>query len=275
MLGSDQAESLRRMLAPRVTRRIAVVASEPGAGATTVALGLSNALALQGERVLLVDEDRQGARATRLAGATPKASLADVLAGRMPLAEALGTRPASGLAVLEAGNMMADIAMDGHEGRDGRALADLRTVVIDARAAQDGSLSPLAGAAHNFVIVMRPDATSITAAYACIKRLHHQYACRRFHLVVNMAISEAAVTAITGNLARTAGQYLGVEASSAGALPVDPLVVRGLHLGRCVVEAFPAAAATTALRRMAGAISGWPLRTETAVPRSMAAAMPA
>ncbi|CAG2145678.1 MinD/ParA family ATP-binding protein [Cupriavidus plantarum] len=238
ILGSDQAESLRRMLAPRVTRRIAVVASEPGAGATTVALGLTNALSLQGERVLLVDEDRQGARATRLAGTTPSASLDDVLAGRTP-------------------------------------LTDVRTVVIDARAMQDGSLSPLAGAAHNFVIVMRPDATSITAAYACIKRLHHLYACRRFHLVVNMATSEAAVTAITGNLARTAGQYLGVEASSAGALPVDPLVVRGLHLGRCVVEAFPAAAATTALRRMAGAVNGWPLRADAAAPRSMAAAMPA
>lgn len=269
ILGSDQAESLRRMLAPRVTRRIAVVASEPGAGATTVALGLSNALSLQGERVLLVDEDRHGARATRLAGATPNASLADVLAGRTALAEALGTRPASGLAVLPAGSVAAGV------GFDGRALPDVRTVVIDARAMQDGSLSPQAGAAHNFVIVMRPDATSITAAYACIKRLHHLYACRRFHLVVNMATSEAAVAAITGNLARTAGQYLGVEASSAGALPVDPLVVRGLHLGRCVVEAFPAAAATTALRRMAGAVNGWPLRADAAASRSMAAAMPA
>ncbi len=55
LLASDQAESLRRMLAPRATRRIAVVASDAGAGATTVALGLANALALQGERVLLID----------------------------------------------------------------------------------------------------------------------------------------------------------------------------------------------------------------------------
>ena len=33
-MGSDQAESLRRMLAPRVTRRIAVVGCEAGAGAS-------------------------------------------------------------------------------------------------------------------------------------------------------------------------------------------------------------------------------------------------
>lgn len=269
MLGSDQAESLRRMLAPRVMRRIAVVGSEPGAGATTVALGLANALALQGERVLLVDEDRQGERATRLAGATPTATLADVLAGRTPLAAALGTRPASGVAVLPAGNVPAGATIDG------RTLPDLRTVLVDARIGADGALSPMTGAAHNFVIVLRPEAASITAAYACIKRLHHLYACRRFQLIVNMATSDAAVAAITGNLARTAGQYLGVEISSAGALPVDPLVVRGLQLGRCVVEAFPAAAATTALRHVASAINGWPLHAEPAAPRSMAAAMPA
>ncbi|WP_423195584.1 MULTISPECIES: MinD/ParA family ATP-binding protein [unclassified Cupriavidus] len=269
MLGSDQAESLRRMLAPRVTRRIAVVGSEPGAGATTVALGLANALALQGERVLLVDEDRRGERATRLAGATPAATLADVLAGRTPLATALGTRPSSGVAVLPAGQVPAGATLDN------RTVPDMRTVIIDACTEADGTLSATAGDAHNFVIVMRPEAASITAAYACIKRLHHLYACRRFHLIVNMATSEAAVSAITGNLARTAGQYLGVEATSAGALPVDPLVVRGLQLGRCVVEAFPAAAATTALRRVASAINGWPLRAETAAPRGMAAAMPA
>jgi flagellar biosynthesis protein FlhG len=81
-MGSDQAESLRRLLAPRVTRRIAVVAADAGAGATTVTLGLANALAMQGERVLLVDEDRHGVRATRLSGAAPVATLADALAGR-------------------------------------------------------------------------------------------------------------------------------------------------------------------------------------------------
>ena len=68
-MASDQAESLRRLLAPRVTRRIAVVGAEQGVGTTTVALGLANALSMQGERVLLADEDMYGARAMRLAGA--------------------------------------------------------------------------------------------------------------------------------------------------------------------------------------------------------------
>ncbi|WP_186426728.1 MinD/ParA family ATP-binding protein [Cupriavidus metallidurans] len=271
-MGSDQAESLRRLLAPRVTRRIAVVAADAGAGATTVTLGLANALAMQGERVLLVDEDRHGVRATRLSGAAPVATLADALVGRVTAAAAIGTRPASGIAVLPAG----DIPVDA--GNMDRALSDLipdmRSVLIDARTDATGALSPLAATAHNVVIVMRPEATSITAAYARIKRLHHEYACRRFHLVVNMAAAEATVAALARNLARTASQYLGVEAGLTGYLPIDPLVARALQLGRCVVEAYPAAASTSALRHIASGIGAWPLRHETTL-QGAAVAVPA
>ncbi|WP_130393830.1 MinD/ParA family ATP-binding protein [Cupriavidus agavae] len=271
-MASDQAESLRRLLAPRVTRRIAVVGADSGAGTTTVALGLANALAMQGERVMLVDEDTFGARATRLSGAVPTATCADVLAGRAGLAAAIGTRAASGIAVLPAGAMAPGQRLD--EAALQGQWADLRTVIVDARRDATGALSPLAATAHNVVIVVRPEANSITAAYACIKRLHHEYACRQFQLVVNLATAEGTVTALARNLARTASQYLGVEASLAGHLPMDPLVARALQLGRCVVEAYPAAAATGALRHIASRTGAWPLRHE-AVPQGTASAVPA
>ncbi|WP_432262593.1 MinD/ParA family ATP-binding protein [Cupriavidus sp. TMH.W2] len=254
----DQAESLRRMLAPRTTRRIAVVASECGAGATTVALGLSNALAMQGERVLLVDEDAAAARATRLSGTRPAGTLAGVNAGRLSLEAAAGTGPGGVLSVLPAGRPV--------PGNTLPAAGGFRSVVVDAAIDADGVLSPLAGGAHNVLVVMRQELASITDAYACIKRLHHLYAWRQFHLIVNMAASEATVQAILRNLARTASQYLGVEVLCAGWLPCDPLVARGVQLGRCVVEAFPAAPATTALRRTAGGIGAWPLRADAAAP---------
>lgn len=250
MLAADQAESLRRMLAPRATRRLTVVGCEPGAGATTVALGLANALALQGERVLLVDEDQAGARATRLAGAAPRAPLAQVFAGAVTLDDAVGQR-ATGAPCVIAGDPLAWGPV--------QLLHGFRTVVADARPVADGTLSRLSGAAHNLLIVLRPERASLTAAYACIKRLHHRYACRRFHLVVNGAAGDAAAAAIAGNLARTASQYLGVQADCVGVVPADPLVARGAALGRCVVEAFPGAPATAMLRQIAASIAGWPL----------------
>ncbi|MFC4435146.1 MinD/ParA family ATP-binding protein [Cupriavidus respiraculi] len=253
-LASDQAESLRRMLAPRTTRRIAVVACEPGAGATTVALGLSNALALQGERVLLVDEDAARSRATRLAGANPRGTLAQVLTGSASAADATGDRAQGAPAVLPG---------DPQAWGDLGALGEFRSVLCDARSGPDGMLSRFGGSAHNLVVVTRAEPASITAAYACIKRLHHLYACRHFHLVVNAADNDNTVATAARNLARTASQYLGVQAVFAGALPFDPLIARSTALGRCVVEAFPGAAATASLRRIAAGIAAWPLKPET------------
>ncbi|MGO4332813.1 MinD/ParA family protein [Cupriavidus sp. 2TAF22] len=265
-LALDQAESLRRMLAPRATRRIAVVASDAGAGATTVALGLANALAMQGERVLLIDEDRIGARATRLAGAAPEGTLAAVLGGALTLEAALGQRPAGTIGVLPGSpQATGDLGL----------FNGYRTVLSDARSDAEGALSQVAGMAHNVVVVLRAEPASIKAAYACIKQLNHLYACRRFHLVVNAAASDAAASAVLGNLARTASQYLGVDASPAGSLPHDPLVERSTALGRCVVEAYPAAPATAALRRLAVGIAGWPLPMPSpAVARSTPPAAP-
>ncbi|NSX04215.1 flagellar biosynthesis protein FlhG [Cupriavidus gilardii] len=253
MLAVDQAESLRRMLAPRATRRIAVLGCEPGAGATTVALGLAHALAMQGEHVLLVDEDLSHARATRLAGASPAGTLAQVLGGAIAVDAALGRRE-PGMPALLPGDPLAWGPL--------QALQGFRTVVSDARVGADGALSRFSGAAHNLVVVMRPERQSLTAAYACIKRLHHRYACRQFELVVNGAASEASAIAIAGNLARTAGQYLGVQARCAGVLPADPLVARSTALARGVVDAFPGAPATAMLRRLAASIAGWPLPSD-------------
>ncbi len=175
-----------------------------------------------------------------------------MLGGALTLEAALGKRPAGAIAILPGSPQASG---------DPQALSAFRTVVSDARSEADGGLSQFAGTAHNLVVVLRAEPDSIKAAYAAIKRMNHLYACRRFHLVINAAASESAAGAVLGNLARTASQYLGVDASPAGSLPSDPLVGRSAALGRCVVEAFPAAPATAALRRIALSIAAWPLAT--------------
>ena len=45
-------------------------------------------------------------------------------------------------------------------------------------------------------------------------------------------------------------------------------VERAALLGRCVVDAFPGAPATTALRRIAGGIAAWPLKTDDVARRA-------
>lgn len=52
----DQADGLRRLMASKAGRRVAVVDSEPGAGVSNVTLNLAAALTQQGQDVFLLDE---------------------------------------------------------------------------------------------------------------------------------------------------------------------------------------------------------------------------
>lgn len=60
---TDQADGLRRLMASKPGRLVAVVGSEPAVGVTTVTLNLAAALAQQGKEVLLLDE-RSGPQST-------------------------------------------------------------------------------------------------------------------------------------------------------------------------------------------------------------------
>jgi len=93
-------EAIRRQLqtepaplpAPRETagrtRRIGVMLSKGGVGKTTTAVNLAAALALAGERVLLVDADTQGQAAFAL-GVAPTQGLAEFVDGAADTASAL------------------------------------------------------------------------------------------------------------------------------------------------------------------------------------------
>jgi capsular exopolysaccharide synthesis family protein len=154
-------QRLLRLSAHRPMRVLAVTSAGRGEGRTTTATNLALTAALEGRATILVEADlRRPALAARL-GLAPRAGLADVLAGRADLAQAVGRL--GPLPLLVAG-----------EGREESALlrgpaaasllAQLRAayelVVLDAPPAlalSDGDR--LAGEADGALLVVRAGAT--------------------------------------------------------------------------------------------------------------------
>jgi len=164
-LQGDQDEGLRRILSFSRARTIAVVAGTRGAGATSCIINLGAALAKQGGRVLLVDENFDARNVSHSLGLRPRFDLKHVIEGDCTLDEAL--MPAGALTVLAASKAARALARLDSASHN-RALncfaqlddaADI--VLLDAR---NDAIEPsaFASAAEEIIVVVSPGPSSIT-----------------------------------------------------------------------------------------------------------------
>jgi len=247
--GEDQADGLRRLLnAAATTRIVAVAGMAPGAGASTAALNLGAEFARGGQPVLLLDEHApHPLSASAVWGRAAAGTLGDVARGRMDSAAA-AARLSCGVSLLPAP------AGSIHGTFNPRALCRTGVIVIDVALDAAGQLSPLARLADEVVIVMQPVASSITAAYAGLKRLHYTHALQRFRFLVNGAVNEQQAQLVTANIVNTSSRYLAVSLAPAGWVRHDPLVREAARARLAVAQAHPASAAGSDFRRAAAAL---------------------
>jgi flagellar biosynthesis protein FlhG len=124
-------------------------------------------------------------------------------------------------------------------------------VMVDGECDADGGFPLAAMANAEIVVQVSTSATSITNAYALIKRLSQQHGRRPFGILVTGA-TEAEAKVVYDNMATAATRYLAVTLTSMGSVPADEYLQRAARLGRAVVDAFPLAGASVAFRRLAG-----------------------
>ena len=132
-----------------------------------------------------------------------------------------------------------------------------RLVLIDAVLDKEGALSPLAAQADNVLVVLQPNAASITASYACIKRLHYAHALQRLRVLVNYATDADDAQRILANLAKTGSRYLALALEPAGCVRADPRLAQAQRLNLTVVEAFQTSPAAMDFRQIASDLLQW------------------
>ena len=253
-LVTDQADGLRRLLSHTPTRVIAIAGMRRGDGATTAVMNLAAALVHQGKDVLVLDEHHPDTDSiSALWAVDPPGVLADVAERRLTCAGA-AARAGCGVDVLPAPSAMV------HSRIDPRTLCLGGVVLIDAAFDDEGRLSTLAQRADELVLVLQPNAASVTTAYAGIKRLHYAHGLKQLRFLVNRASSTDEAHTVMGNLANTGSRYLAVSLEAAGWVRADAHLADARRLGQTVVEAFPASPAAVDFRRVASDIGLWPWR---------------
>lgn len=262
----DQATGLRRLVAPRPVRVIAVTGGKGGVGKTNVSVNLAIALAELERRVVLLDADLGLANVDVVLGLHPPYDLSHVIRGERELPEVVMQGP-GGIRVIPGASGVKQMAALSEAEHAGLIQAfsdlgvDLDTLVVDTAAGISDAVISFARAAHEVLVVVCDEPASLTDAYAIIKLLNRDHGQSRFRVLANMVQSSQEGHELYNKLCRVTDRYLDVMLGFMGCIPHDEALRKAVRGQRAVVHAYPRSRAAQAFRSLARKIDALPLPT--------------
>jgi flagellar biosynthesis protein FlhG len=244
------------------THVIAVTSGKGGVGKSNVVANLAVALAKSGKQVLVLDADLGLGNLDVLLGLAPRYTIEHVLSGTQRLTDILLEGPA-GIHVLPASSGVPHLTVltESQQLMIQEQLAQLSmemdVLLIDTGAGISPTVTFFAASAHESVVVVSPEPTSLTDAYALIKVLSRQYRERRFKVLVNQAKSPREAGEVFRKLDRAADRFLDVVIDYVGFIPDDDYVPLAVMQQKAVCDLFPGAPASQAFARLAGQVMQW------------------
>lgn len=233
-----------------------ITSGKGGVGKTSLAVNLAFSLAHQGTRVLLVDGDLGLANVDVLLGLEVRVTVQDILdRGADPLTTVVSVHPCLG--VLPASSGFPEMANLGPEDQNflGEILqtigASFDYVLVDTAAGLGPAVLWFNNMAHSSLVVVTPDPTVLTDAYALIKVMSQQYQRRQFHVLVNCVQGEGEARQTFGALAKAATRFLDLRLDYLGAVPMDPAVRRAVRAQTSFLNQAPQSRASLALKKVA------------------------
>ncbi len=251
----DQAAGLRRLLTRSSSRVVTVIGARDGLGATSIVVNLAAVLAGSGKDVLVLDENLTHDNVANTLALKSRYDLLNVVRGDktwqdvmlqgmesvhvLPVARAIQNLPKLNEAQRE--QLLESLIA---------AARDMDVVLIDAARADHSVCASLSGD-EPLLLVLNATASGITESYALLKKMAMHNGRQAFDIVVNKVNSEREALAVFDNMAQVARRHLQVHLEYLGYIPVDEKLKRATQLCRPVIDAFPAAQASYAIREIA------------------------
>lgn len=205
---------------------IAVASGKGGVGKTSISVNLGISLARAGQRVLILDADTGLANVNILLGQVPQYTLEHVLFGAKNIEEVMLTGP-HGLKVIPGANGISE-CVTLHPRQQMRLTRELSRIesdfdylILDTAAGIGDSTLDFAAAAHQTLVVITPEPTSLTDAFSLVKLLHRRRQLDQFQVVVNMASSATQAREVFHRFNAAVEKYIGVTPHLLGFLLLD------------------------------------------------------
>ena len=245
------------------THVITVTSGKGGVGKTNVVVNLAVGLARTGKRVLVLDADLGLGNIDVLLGLVPRYTLEHVLCGSHHLSDIIIQGPA-GIQVLPAGSGLPQLTSltDSQQlvlqSELERVADTVDVLLIDTGAGVSPTVTYFASAAQETIVVISPEPTSLTDAYALIKVLYRQHRERRFKVLVNMVKSQRDATQTFRKIDAAADRFLNINLEYLGYIPFDDYLPMAVLQQKAVTECFPGSPASQAFLQLAKKVAEWP-----------------
>ncbi len=228
----------------RPIRVIAITSGKGGVGKTNIATNLAYHLSQMKKKTLVLDADMGLANIDVILGLAPKHNLYHVLRGEKALSEVILEGP-GGMRILPATSgipEMADLSpgeklalVDELEGLGG----DLDFMLIDTAAGIAGNVIYFNVAAREIIVVVSPEPTSITDAYALIKILYSNHGEKRFMLLVNMVKNSNEAREVFLKVSNATSHFLNLSIEYLGYVLEDTRVTEAVRRQKAFSEIYP------------------------------------
>jgi flagellar biosynthesis protein FlhG len=248
---------------------LSVTSGKGGVGKTNLCINLACALRGMGHRVLLLDADLGLANVDILLGLAPPYNIFHLLYDEKNLADIL-VRTDYGFSILPASSGVPEMLSltTGQKLELIEALEPLSTeidfLLVDTGAGIGDTVLYFNIAVQERLLVITPEPTSLTDAYATIKVLHGKHGVNGFKVVANMVTDSRQAREIFGRLAAACDKFLdGVSLDLAGYLPRDVAVRQAVIRQVPFYHSSPNAPATLGVQEIARSIVSWKNTTKT------------
>ncbi|SPD72679.1 Site-determining protein [uncultured Desulfobacterium sp.] len=226
------------------TRVISITSGKGGVGKTNIVANLGYALGQLGKKVLILDADLGLANLDVILGITPKYNFAHVIEGEKSIREITVKGPGN-IEILPASSGIQELTNLSIE-QGIRFLSELDSLLnsfdiflIDTAAGISSNVMYFNATAQEIIVVVSPEPTSITDAYALMKVLSLKYSIRDFKLVVNMVGNDDEAYEVFRQLSLVADRFLDISIEYLGFVLHDKNISKSVRYQKLVSELFP------------------------------------